>query len=69
MYTLTIPKRKTAVFLHEGDIAVLPATWGKIFDEWLSAAKLEVAQGPQFEVYGEDFNNGDDRIEVFIPVK
>ena len=69
LYTLTIPKRKTAVFLHEGDIAGLPQTWGKIFDEWLPAAKLEVAQGPQFEVYGEDFNNGDDRIEIFIPVK
>lgn len=69
MYTLTIPKRKTAVFLHEGDIAGLPKTWGRIFDEWLPAAKLEVAQGPQFEVYGEDFNNGDDKIEIFIPVK
>jgi AraC family transcriptional regulator len=69
MYTLTIPKRKTAVFLHEGDIAGLPKTWGKIFDEWLPAAKLEVAQGPQFEVYGEEFNNGDDRIEIYIPVK
>ncbi len=69
LYTLTIPKRKTAVFVHEGDIAGLPATWGKIFDEWLPAAKLEVAQGPQFEVYGEAFNNGDDKIEIFIPVK
>ena len=67
--TLTIPKRKTAVFLHEGDIAGLPQTWGKIFDEWLPTAKLEVAQGPQFEVDGEVFNNGDDRIEIFIPVK
>ena len=36
----------------------------KIFDEWLPAAKLEVAHGPQFEVYGEDEN----KIEIFIPV-
>ena len=69
MYTLTIPKRKTAVFVHEGDIAGLPQTWGLIFDEWLPAAKLAVAQGPQFEVYGEAFNKGDDKIEIFIPVK
>ena len=69
MYTLTIPSRRTAVFLHEGDIAGLPKTWMKIFDEWLPAAKLEVAQGPQFEVYGEAFNKGDDKIEIFIPVK
>ena len=69
MYTLTIPKRKTAVFLHEGDIAGLPQTWGKIFEEWLPEAKLEVAQGPLFEIYGEAFNKGDERIEIFIPVR
>ena len=69
MYTLTIASRRTAVFLHEGDIAGLPKTWGKIFDEWLPAAKLKLAQGPQFEVYSEAFNKGDDRIEIFIPVK
>ena len=69
MYTLTIPSRRTAVFLHEGDIAGLPKTWMKIFDEYLPAAKLEVAQGPQFEVYGEAFNKGEEKIEIFIPVK
>ncbi len=66
LYTLTIPKRKTAVFLHEGDMARLPATWAKIFDEWLPAAKLEVASGPQFEVYGGDVNA---KVEIHIPVK
>ena len=69
MYTLTIPSRRTAVFLHEGDIAGLPQTWSKIFDEYLPAAKLEVAGGPQFEVYGEAFNKGEEKIEIFIPVK
>ena len=63
--TLTIPARATAVFLHEGDIALLPTTWAKIFDEWLPAAKLQVAEGPQFEVYGRHEN----QIEIFIPVK
>ena len=65
LFSLTIPARRTAVFLHEGDIAGLPATWAQIFDEWLPATKLQVAEGPQFEVYGEDEN----RIEIFIPVK
>ena len=65
LYTLTIPARRTAVFLHEGDIALLASTWAKIFDEWLPAAKLELAEGPQFEIYGEDEN----KIEIFIPVK
>ena len=58
------PTRRTAVFLHEGPLEKIPETWMKIFDEWLPAAKLEVAHGPQFEVYGEDEN----KIEIFIPV-
>ncbi len=69
MYTLTIPARRTAVFVHEGPLEKISETWGKIFDDWLPAAKLEVAQGPQFEVYGEAFNKGEEKIEIFIPVK
>jgi len=33
------------------------------------AAKLKVAHGPQYEVYGEAFNQGDEKIEIYIPVK
>ena len=69
MYTLTIPARSTAVFLHESPLEKISETWKKIFDEWLPAAKLEVALGPQFEVYGEAFNKGEEKIEIFIPVK
>ena len=69
MYTLTKPARHTAVFLHEGPLEKISEAWKKIFDEWLPAAKLEVAQGPQFEVYGEAFNMGEEKIEIFIPVK
>ncbi len=69
MYTLTIPARRTAVFVHEGPLEKISETWMKIFDEWLPTAKLEVAPGPQFEVYGEAFNKGEEKIEIFIPVK
>ncbi|MBG1233695.1 GyrI-like domain-containing protein [Aestuariivirga litoralis] len=69
MHVLQIPARKTAVFTHKGPIEKIHETWNAIFTEHLPAAKLEVAPGPQFEVYGEAFNAGREEIEIFIPVK
>jgi AraC family transcriptional regulator len=70
LYTLIVPARKTAIFIHEGAIESLPKTWSMIFDTWLPAAGLTVAKGPQFEVYSEDFDAdaGTGSIEVHIPV-
>jgi AraC family transcriptional regulator len=69
--TLHIPARKTAVFVHRGPLSGISDTWGKIFSQGLPEAKLEVAAGPQFEVYGAGFDADSDhsRIEIFIPVK
>jgi AraC family transcriptional regulator len=71
LHVLKIPKRKVAVFLHEGPLEKISETWGKIFSEWLPAAKLEVAQGAQFEIYGEEFYADDAgaKVEIHIPVK
>jgi len=69
MHVLKIPARKTAVFTHEGPIEKLHETWMAIFDKLLPEAKLEVAYGPQFEIYGEALNNGRDEVEICIPVK
>jgi AraC family transcriptional regulator len=66
LFTLTIPSRKTAVFIHQGDVAEMAVTWQKIFTEWLPAANLIVAPGPQFETYGEDESTP---VEICIPVK
>jgi AraC family transcriptional regulator len=65
LHTLQIPARKTAVFTHEGPVEKLPESWAAIFNTHLPAAKLEVAHGPQFEVYGEDPN----KIDIHIPAK
>jgi AraC family transcriptional regulator len=71
LHVLHIPARKVAVFLHEGELAKISETWGKIFSEWLPAVKLTVAQGAQFETYGEDFYaaDADGKVEIYIPVK
>ncbi len=65
LFALTIPARKVAVFRHDGDVAAIATTWEQIFLTWLPAAKLEVAQGPQFEVY----DDGETGVEIHIPVK
>ena len=69
LHVLKIPQRKTAVFLHQGPLEKISDTWGMIFSTWTAKAKLDVAHGPQFEVYGEAFNTGREEIEIFIPVK
>jgi AraC family transcriptional regulator len=71
LHVLKIPKRKVAVFLHAGPLAKISETWGKIFETWLPAAKLKVASGAQFEIYGEDFYADDagGKVEIHIPIK
>ena len=69
LHVLKIPQRKTAVFLHHGPLEKISETWGQIFNTWLTLAQLEVAHGPQFEVYGDAFNAGREEVEIFIPVK
>lgn len=68
LHTLIIPARKVAVFTHDGGIETLSETWGKIFSEHLPAAKLTVADGPQFEVYDFSLDDGPGIIEIHIPV-
>lgn len=69
--TLVIPARKVAVFAHQGGLDTLSQTWMKIFSEYLPAAKLTVAEGPQFEVYSADFDadTKTGAIEIHIPVE
>jgi len=69
LHTLQIPARKVAVFLHEGPLDTISQTWMKIFNTWLPTAKLKVAHGPQYEIYGEAFNAGKEEVEIVIPVK
>ena len=70
MFTLTIPARKVAIFVHEGELHSISDTWNRIFTEGLANAVLTVAPGPQFEVYPEDLGveGATSRIEIHIPV-
>jgi AraC family transcriptional regulator len=70
LFTLEVPVRKVAAFLHEGPLEKISETWGRIFSEGLPTAKLTVAPGPQFEVYPEDLGvaGATTPIEIHIPV-
>jgi AraC family transcriptional regulator len=71
LHTLIIPARKVAVFTHEGGLETLSRTWGEIFSTAMPQAKLDVAPGPQFEVYSEDFDAdaGTGSVQIYIPIK
>jgi AraC family transcriptional regulator len=69
--TLVIPARKVAVFTHRGVLESLSETWKKIFSQGLQQSGLTLVDGPQFEVYSEDFDAdaGTGTIEIHIPVQ
>jgi AraC family transcriptional regulator len=71
LFTLTVPARKVAVFSHVGSIERISETWERIFAEGLPSAGLELAPGPQFEVYPEDLGaeGATTPIEIHIPVR
>jgi AraC family transcriptional regulator len=70
LFTLMVPARKVAVFSHVGSIERISETWERIFAAGLPKAGLQLAAGPQFEVYPEDLgaDGATTPIEIHIPV-
>ncbi|WP_439887308.1 AraC family transcriptional regulator [Pseudomonas sp. MBLB4123] len=67
---LQLPARRYAVFLHRGHISAIHETFAAIFQRWLPASGLEVADAPEFERYSADFDPlaGTGRVEVWVPL-
>ena len=56
--------------LNGGDgVDTLSDSWRRVFDDLLPAAKLTVADGPQFEVYDFASDEAPGAIEIHIPVR
>lgn len=68
LHTLIIPARREIVFRHDGDVDTLSETWRLIFAEHLPAAKLTVADGPQYEVYDFSPDETTSNITIHIPI-
>ncbi len=65
-----IPPRQYLVFLHPGHVSGIPATWQAIMARWLPKSGLRMANAPNFERYGEDFdaNTGLGGGEIWVPI-
>jgi AraC family transcriptional regulator len=66
-----IPAQDYAVFTHRDHISTIRSTWTTIWNKWLPESGREVADAPNFELYGEDFNSvtGRGLVEIWLPLK
>ena len=68
---LIVPKQKYAVFVHEGHITEIGASWDAILHQLMPALKLEDAHTPSFERYDQryDARSGNGIVEIWCPIK
>nr|WP_277569103.1 AraC family transcriptional regulator [Mesorhizobium ciceri] len=66
-----VPAQKYAVFAHRDHISTIRRTVNTIWNKWLPASGHEVADAPEFERYGPEFDprSGNGGLEIWIPVK
>jgi AraC family transcriptional regulator len=66
-----IPAQKYAVFFHRDHISSIRRTWQTIWNTWLPTSGHEVADAPNFERYGEEFDprTGNGGLEIWLPLK
>ena len=67
---LRIPERRYAVFHHRDHVSAIRATLFTIFNQWLPASGHRVADAPELERYGEEFDprSGTGGFEIWIPL-
>jgi AraC family transcriptional regulator len=70
-YRARIPEHRYAVFSHRDHISTIRRTWNTIWNKWLPESGHEVADAPDFERYGEDFDSatGTGSVEIWVPIK
>ena len=66
-----IPGQKYAVFTHRDHISTIRRTVNTIWNQWLPASGLKVADAPNFERYDENFDplSGNGGLEIWVPVR
>jgi AraC family transcriptional regulator len=65
-----IPEARYAVFTHSDHISTIRRTVNTIWNQWLPASGLKMADAPNFERYDEKFDpaTGNGGFEIWIPV-
>ena len=68
---LKVPPQRYAVFSHRDHISTIRRVWHTIFNKWLPESGEKIAEGPELERYGEEFNSvtGAGGFEIWIPLK
>jgi AraC family transcriptional regulator len=68
---LRIPPQRYAVFRHRDHISGIRRTMNTIWSKWLPESGHEVADAPDFERYGEEFDprTGNGGLEIWVPLK
>ncbi len=67
---LRIPAQRYAVFRHAGHVSAIRRTVNAIWNDWLPRSGHTVADAPNFERYGTDFDpiRGTGTIEIWLPL-
>jgi AraC family transcriptional regulator len=67
---MRVPPQHYAVFKVPGDASAVQQTWLALWNEWLPRSGRVPVDGPEFEVYGERFDQRTGRgIEIWSPVQ
>ena len=68
---MRIPACRYAVFSHRDHISTIRATHVTIWSTWRPESGHEVADAPNFERYGEEFDprTGNGLVEIWLPIK
>jgi len=66
-----VPANRYAVFVHGGHVSEIRSTWYTIWNQWLPKSGHSLADAPDFERYGEDFDGrtGRGTVEIWVPLK
>jgi AraC family transcriptional regulator len=71
MGRMRVPAQHYAVFVHEGHVDGLRATWDAIWNDWLPRSGIHPADTPDFELYDDRFDRETGRgvIEIWFPIQ
>ena len=70
-FRVRIPEQRYAVFAHREHISTIRRSVNTIWNQWLPASGLKLADAPNFERYDQNFDpvTGNGGFEIWIPVK
>ena len=66
-----VAAQKYAVFSHREHISTIRSSWATIWNKWLPESGHELADAPDFERYGVEFDprTGTGGVEIWVPIK